>query len=61
MRTIVDSPGIQFYVCDLCEGDSSHSNVSRVFSLGDKGICNICVEQLKNILKETEYENNDSD
>lgn len=49
MRYIKDGP-YQHAICDFCERDKSHGDVHSISPLGEKGICDLCVDQLRDLL-----------
>lgn len=49
MRYVKDGPYNSFRVCDFCEIDAS-GNIGIVHTLGEKGICDKCLDQLRNLL-----------
>lgn len=55
MRYVKDGPHYSFAVCDFCEADAS-GNIGKVRPIGDKGICEGCLEQLADLLKGTASE-----
>ena len=49
MRYIKDGP-YNHPVCDFCERDKTHGSVKTISPVGDKGICDICVSQLADLM-----------
>lgn len=49
MRFIKDGPYI-FTICDFCERDKSHGSINDISPIGEKGICDECLNQLRDLL-----------